>query len=80
MAASGRVAGRLGGAAEFGGKGGEVVSLFVIGRWLMAWNLLFTSDIGLMSLVVIVGVLVIGAVMGKMYSNKIDEESRKLGK
>lgn len=46
----------------------------------MAWNLLFTSDIGLMSLVVIVGVLVIGAVMGKMYSSKIDEESRKLGK
>jgi hypothetical protein len=29
---------------------------------------------------VIVGVLVIGVVMGKMYSNKIDEESRKLGK
>jgi len=46
----------------------------------MAWNLLFTSDIGLMSLVVIVGVLVIGAVMGKMYSSKMDEESRKLGK
>jgi hypothetical protein len=33
-----------------------------------------------MSLVVIVGVLVIGAVMGKMYSSKMDEESRKLGK
>ncbi|MFN4325814.1 MAG: DUF3149 domain-containing protein [Azonexus sp.] len=33
-----------------------------------------------MSLVVIVGVLVIGAVMGKMYSNKMEEESRKLGK
>ncbi|MBP6421325.1 MAG: DUF3149 domain-containing protein [Propionivibrio sp.] len=46
----------------------------------MAWNLLFTSDIGLMSLVVIVGVLVIGAVMGKMYASKMDEESRKLGK
>ena len=30
----------------------------------MAWELLFTSDIGLMSLVVIVGVLIIGAVMG----------------
>ena len=30
----------------------------------MAWELLFSSDIGLMSLVVIVGVLVIGAVMG----------------
>lgn len=46
----------------------------------MAWELLFTSDIGLMSLVVIVGVLVIGAWMGKIYANKIDEESRKLGK
>ena len=46
----------------------------------MAWELLFSSDIGLMSLVVIVGVLVIGAVMGKMYSNKMEEESRKPGK
>ena len=46
----------------------------------MAWELLFGSDIGLMSLVVIIGVLVIGAVMGKMYSNKMDEESAKLGK
>ena len=46
----------------------------------MAWELLCGSDIGLMSLGVIVGVLVIGAVMAKMYSNKIDEESRKLGK
>jgi hypothetical protein len=46
----------------------------------MAWELLFTSDIGLMSLVVIVGVLVIGAWMGKLYSNKVDEETRKLGK
>jgi hypothetical protein len=46
----------------------------------MAWELLFSSDIGLMSLVVIVGVLVIGAVMGKMYANKMDEESAKLGK
>ena len=46
----------------------------------MAWELLFGSDIGLMSLVVIIGVLVIGAVMGKMYSNKVEEESRNLGK
>jgi hypothetical protein len=46
----------------------------------MAWELLFGSDIGLMSLGVIVGVLVIGVVMAKMYSNMIDEESRKLGK
>lgn len=46
----------------------------------MAWELLFGSDIGLISLGVIVGVLVIGVVMAKMYSNKIDEESRKVGK
>lgn len=46
----------------------------------MAWELLFSSDIGLMSLAVIVGVLVIGVAMGKMYANKMDEESRKLGK
>lgn len=46
----------------------------------MAWELLFSSDIGLMSLAVIIGVLVIGAWMGKMYSDKANEESRKLGK
>ena len=46
----------------------------------MAWDLLFGSDIGLMSLGVIVGVLVIGVVMGKMYANKMNEESRNLGK
>ncbi len=46
----------------------------------MAWELLFSSDIGLMSLVVIVGVLVIVVGMCKMYSNKMEEESRKLGK
>ncbi|AXS79143.1 DUF3149 domain-containing protein [Dechloromonas sp. HYN0024] len=46
----------------------------------MAWELLFNSDFGLMSFAVIVGVLVIGAVMGKMYSNKMDEESRNAGK
>ena len=46
----------------------------------MAWELLFSSDIGLMSLAVIVGVLVIGGVMDKLYANKVDEESRKLGK
>jgi len=43
----------------------------------MAWELLFSSDIGLMSLGVIVGVLVIGAVMGKMYSSKMAEEGKK---
>ena len=42
----------------------------------MAWELLFGSDIGLMSLGVIVGVLVIGAWMGKLYAKKMQEESR----
>jgi hypothetical protein len=46
----------------------------------MAWELLFNSDIGLMSLAVIVGVLVIGYGMGKMYTNKMEEESRNIGK
>lgn len=46
----------------------------------MAWELLFSSDIGLMSLAVIVGVVVIGAVMGKMYASKMEEDSRKLSK
>ena len=46
----------------------------------MAWELLFGSDIGLMSLGVIVGVLVIGAAMGRLYSAKMEEDGRKLGK
>ena len=46
----------------------------------MAWELLFGSDIGLASLGVIVGVLVIGFVMGKLYLGKMGEDSRKLGK
>jgi len=46
----------------------------------MAWELLFGSDIGLMSLGVIVGVLVIGVLMGKLYAGKVNEESSKLGK
>lgn len=46
----------------------------------MAWELLFTSDIGLMSLGVIVGVIVIGAVMGKLYSSKMNEELNAKGK
>lgn len=46
----------------------------------MAWELLFKSDIGLMSLVVIVGCVVIGAVLAKIVMSKIkEEESRKLG-
>jgi hypothetical protein len=46
----------------------------------MAWELLFSSDFGLMSFAVIVGVLIIGAVMGKMYANKMDEDTRKAGR
>ncbi|MBS1159930.1 MAG: hypothetical protein H6R15_2349 [Proteobacteria bacterium] len=46
----------------------------------MAWELLFSSDIGLMSLAVIVGVLVIGAYMGKLYASKANEERQNLGK
>lgn len=46
----------------------------------MAWELLFSSDIGLMSLGVIVGVLVIGVLMARLYASKMDEETRKLGK
>lgn len=39
----------------------------------MAWDLLFGSDIGLMSLGVIVGVVVIGYVMAKMFAKNMDE-------
>jgi hypothetical protein len=46
----------------------------------MAWELLFNSDIGLMSLAVIVGVLVIGVGMGKLYTNKMQEDAQKAGK
>jgi len=46
----------------------------------MAWELLLNSDIGLMSLAVIVGVLVIGYGMGKMYTQKMEEDSRNAGK
>lgn len=42
----------------------------------MAWELLLGSDFGLMSLGVIVGVLVIGVLMGKLYASKMSEESR----
>ncbi len=46
----------------------------------MAWELLFNSDIGLMSLGVIVGVLVIGYGMGKMYTNNMEKDARNAGK
>lgn len=48
---------------------------FYCGDRMMAWELLLGSDVGLMSLAVIVGVLVIGVAMSKMYARKIEEES-----
>ena len=51
---------------------GKEVIFFVyweVTQWL--GELLFGSDIGLMSLAVIVGVVVIGVIMGKMYAGKI---------
>ena len=46
----------------------------------MAWNLLFNSDFGLMSLVVIIGVVVIAGVLISIFSNKIkrSEKARAL--
>ena len=46
----------------------------------MAWELLLNSDSGLMSLGVIVGVLIIGTCMGRMYSAKMREDASKAGK
>ncbi len=43
----------------------------------MAWQLLFGSDFGLMSLGVIVGVVVIGIGMVKLYNAKIEEDAKK---
>lgn len=43
----------------------------------MAWELLFNSDIGLASLAVIVGVVVIGYGMGKLYVRNMQEDARK---
>lgn len=42
----------------------------------MAWNLLFSSDYGLMSLGVIVGVVVIAGVLISMFSNKIKRSEK----
>jgi hypothetical protein len=38
-----------------------------------AWNELLTTDVGIMSLAVIVGVLVIGAVLGAIVRRKMNE-------
>lgn len=46
----------------------------------MAWELLFGSDIGLMSLGVIVFILVMGVFMGRLYTSKMEEETKQLRK
>jgi len=46
----------------------------------MAWELLFGSDIGLMSLFVIVFILVMGVFMGRLYKSKMEEEIKQLRK
>ncbi len=45
-----------------------------------AWNLLFTSDIGLMSLAVILFIIVMAGYLYKMARDNAEEERRKLGK
>ncbi|MBL8449135.1 MAG: DUF3149 domain-containing protein [Dechloromonas sp.] len=46
----------------------------------MAWELLFGSDSGLASLAVIVGVVVIGIGMVKMYNAKAEEDAKNAGR
>lgn len=43
----------------------------------MAWNLLFTSDIGLLSLFTITFVISMSIFFVRYYSKKISEESKK---
>ncbi len=43
----------------------------------MAWNLLFSSDIGLMSLAVIIGVIIIAFGLTKIFRQKIAEDAAK---
>lgn len=45
----------------------------------MAWQELFGTDIGLLSVFTIGFVLVMAGFFGKYFSNKMDEESRKQG-
>ncbi len=46
----------------------------------MAWELLFSSDFGLMSLGGIIFMIVMVIYLARMYKTKMDEETRKLGK
>lgn len=46
----------------------------------MAWELLFSSDFGLMSLAGIVFMIFMCIFLARMYFRKMNEESSKLGK
>ena len=46
----------------------------------MAWELLFTSDFGLMSVAGIVFMILMVVYMVRMYKTKMHEETRNLGK
>ncbi|MBP8788851.1 MAG: DUF3149 domain-containing protein [Candidatus Dechloromonas phosphoritropha] len=46
----------------------------------MAWELLFSSDFGLMTVAGITFMILMGVFMTRMYKKKMDEEIRKLGK
>lgn len=46
----------------------------------MAWQLLIGSDIGLLSLGTIIGVLVIGAYMVSFYARKGEEDAKNAAK
>lgn len=43
----------------------------------MAWNLLFTSDIGLLSLATILFILVMAAYIGRYAVRKMNEEMKR---
>lgn len=45
----------------------------------MAWQELFKTDIGLLSVFTIGFVLVMGVFFGKYFSKKMDEDARKQG-
>jgi len=49
------------------------------GRMAMAWNLLFTSDIGLLSLFTILFILVMAVYIARYASKQIDKEAANPG-
>ena len=46
----------------------------------MAWELLFSSDFGLMTVAGIVFMILMGVFLARMYKKNMNEETRKLGK